>query len=79
MTDAPKWFTPEEALDKWCPFARSETRSAPAIPDVTCLGSDCMAWRWVRTHVKNEAGDDTVATTDQYGYCGLAGDPKLNI
>lgn len=50
-----------------------------ADPVSACLGSGCMAWRWVETHVsgpmKSDGGADLVPSTDAYGYCGLAGNP----
>ena len=80
MSDGPgKWFTPEEAIDKWCPHARPGMRDAPGMPDVNCLASDCMAWRWVRTHVAKDNHPTLSATEDKYGYCGLAGDPALKL
>jgi hypothetical protein len=43
-------FSPDEELDQ----------------GKTCLGSRCMAWRWVR---RSEDGE-------MVGYCGLAGTPS---
>lgn len=41
-----------------------------------CLGSRCMAWRWVETYIKNPAGtSDLIRSGDTHGYCGLAGKP----
>jgi hypothetical protein len=31
-----------------------------------CSGTQCMAWRWVETDLEG---------FEEYGYCGLAGDP----
>jgi hypothetical protein len=43
-----------------------------------CMGSKCMAWRWVRTHIKNPAAPegDLIASDDTHGYCGMAGPPE---
>ena len=45
-------------------------------PKGRCIVSDCMAWRWVETYSADENGGLTVKCGDQYGYCGLAGEPK---
>ena len=31
-----------DARHKWCPFARTRPMKGS-----NCIGSDCMAWRWV--------------------------------
>ena len=72
-------MTEDEAKTKWCPFVRIDFNQGIAwnnrasnseIPDnnkiATCLGSECMAWRW-EPH-ERVPGDDE-------GYCGLAGKP----
>lgn len=50
---------------------------------VSCLGSGCMAWRWVETHVpgpmKDDGAADLVPSSNTHGYCGLAGDPRLGL
>lgn len=53
-------LTEEEAKTKHCcgPFAPKK-----------CLGTDCMAWRWV---------DDDDRADNAYGYCGLAHDVDLH-
>ncbi len=40
----------------------------------TCLGSMCMAWRWVETNISSEPGE-LYPSRDTHGYCGLAGPP----
>lgn len=43
-----------------------------------CIGSECMAWRWVETHIKDPEwpeGTRLIASSDTHGYCGLAGKP----
>lgn len=39
-----------------------------------CVGSKCMAWRWVETNVEDCQGG-TMVSGDTHGYCGLAGEP----
>jgi hypothetical protein len=37
------------------------------VSDITCIGSDCMAWRWMY-------GDSEFPRkSSESGYCGLAG------
>lgn len=65
-----------EAREKWCPFARvlKHTGSAAAAVNRTnqenllgtCLGSQCMAWRFG-------------VLDDVNGYCGLAGQPSGKV
>lgn len=40
-----------------------------------CMASECMAWRWIDTHVQNPAhpDGDLIRSTRSYGTCGLAG------
>lgn len=63
-------YTEAEARSKWChrvsldaaddgKNSRDVTRSY-----VECLGSRCMAWRWIGSQ-----------GPEQQGYCGLAGKP----
>ncbi len=69
--------TEEAAEMKWCPFTRSGmhgtntsaglNRPADFIPGtVNCIGSACMAWRWLTDDENQIVG----------GYCGLAGKPE---
>ena len=63
-----------DARKKWCPFAANEAE--PVAPSLTrCLGSGCMAWRWVFTHINdpNNPSGDLIESSDTHGYCGLAG------
>ena len=73
-------MTEDEALKKWCPFARD------AEPQ--CIASSCMAWRIRVPAVKvgdmvtvyNEdigdlVGEQAKKATPERGYCGLAGKP----
>lgn len=42
--------TPEEADDKWCPFARTFADKV-AVPG--CRGPACMLWRWEQITTKH--------------------------
>lgn len=42
-----------------------------------CCGSECMAWRFARTHISPPDGGDMVQSDDTHGYCGLAGVPGM--
>lgn len=63
---------------KFC-VAESDTKNktCPIIHDgqYGCVGSMCMAWRWVETHIADDAGNPTILSCDTHGYCGLAGAP----
>jgi hypothetical protein len=60
--------TENEARTKWCPHARDadlggNRDSSGEQPQVaTCIGSQCMAWRWLQTTKHSGRG-----------YCGLSG------
>lgn len=81
----------ENAKTKWCPWAQSRVikftteekklveascigAGAPE-PSVNCISDACMAWRFVETHIPDEAGNLTVKSGDTHGFCGLAGIP----
>lgn len=36
-----------------------------------CIGSECMAWRWVRTNINDNPGQPLYESDDTHGYCGL--------
>lgn len=57
-------YTEAEAKEKWCPQIHDDTGRNPRIFNVDCLGSRCMAWRWIGAQ-----------GPEQQGYCGLAGKP----
>ena len=73
----------DQARESWCPFGRrlyaDEDGSGAGInrrADVDpvklspCLGSECMAWRWI------EALDPAhFMAAESAGFCGLAGRP----
>lgn len=74
-------MTEDEAKTKWCPLARVagqpvagnrypfDTDYSEKHAFATCIGSDCMAWRWYARW----PDDDKKAWT---GYCGAFGEPK---
>lgn len=43
-------LTPEEAEDKWCPFARTFARKEASAG---CVGPTCMLWRWETVTTKH--------------------------
>lgn len=68
-------MTEDEAKTKWCPQTQFDPQRTPQgfHPSQTCLGSACMAWRWI------EGSDDVggfkrVDPEDsrKLGCCGLA-------
>lgn len=89
-------MTEQEAKAKWCPFARAQTEDTPTAPAVNrtlhgqidigchCIGSACMAWRWMAAGeyaielAATKGLAEHFATRDGKqvgGYCGLAGKP----
>lgn len=79
-------MTEQEAKERWCPFARVlNQKYFPAHNRIVssmgsemnprtsrCIGSACMAWRWVRT---DRSTADRIDIDLTRGYCGLAGNP----
>lgn len=63
---------------------RGTERAFGDKPFATCIGSQCMAWRWDRYGRRTFSPDSTPgagggsyqATDIKVGYCGLAGEPK---
>ena len=46
--------------------------------DCTCIGSECMAWRWDNydgIYIYETAEDLLAPVPERQGYCGLAGKP----
>lgn len=70
----------DEANKRWCPFASSRVlRTSPdqavtyaveEVATVTCIASDCMAWRWITENTPDGRG---IQASKTEGYCGLAG------
>ena len=54
--------------EKTCPLTMSGEGS------FGCVGAQCMAWRFARTHIKGPDGE-MEPSDDTHGYCGLAGVP----
>jgi hypothetical protein len=61
----------QDAKEMTCPLTLGDSGPWP------CVGSLCMAWRWVETHIKNPdcPDGDMIPSGDTHGYCGLAGKP----
>lgn len=64
---------------KWCPMVRHSEQGVggsynrPTNGGFNCIGAECMAWRWVQTHIYDNEGNLTILSGDTHGYCGLAG------
>ncbi len=64
------------------PFNRYHTSEQSGPTDsgneARCIASQCMAWRWARTHINDpqNLGGDMIPSTRAYGYCGAFGVPK---
>lgn len=73
-------MTEQEAKTKTCHktlIPVSADGSAPWFSPQACIGSACMAWRWLSTHIndpENPKGD-LIWSRDTHGFCGLAGHP----
>jgi len=65
----------EDAKKKLCPVLSASVRGLDAGEYISCSASECMAWRWTETHIKDADGNLTVLSGDTHGYCGLAGPP----
>jgi hypothetical protein len=67
-------MTEEEAKTKWCPpTAASSIDGDTHAGD--CIGSRCMAWRWLHKAGKDENDQPNYYAGPWQGYCGLAGRP----
>jgi hypothetical protein len=73
-------YTEKEAGKKWCPETGMADfypgRGAPfestGTEDITtCIGSQCMWWRWISDYDKQA----NPCKSKTHGYCGLAGKP----
>ena len=79
-------MTEEEAKTKWCPMVRhyavgeGDHSSNRMDMSTRCLGSECMAWRWLTppgttVQVPTSSGLYQATTSPGNGYCGMAGKP----
>lgn len=89
-------ITEAEAKTKWCPFAnvyvpyqntgaagnRGLSTNNNLATLTLCVGSACMAWRWIEPGHKKWVPDDQHTDDGYYqrqapthGFCGLAGKP----
>lgn len=58
----------DEAKQKSCPMTFSIPNAA-----FTCIGKNCMAWRFVEKPVPDPKGSGGyVLSVDTHGYCGMA-------
>ena len=65
-------MTEDEAKTKCCCEQLNSTHIFPR-----CLGSACMAWRWVQMEGNRNIGGQLVVETSnsEHGYCGKADKP----
>jgi hypothetical protein len=79
-------MTEEEAKTKWCPHVRAlsaadsaginRTNNGALHWAASCIGSECMAWRWERKFGANpDKPEDCMELPPTEGRCGLAGRP----
>ena len=77
--------TEKEAVALWCPHVRigrvpnaSVNRDATTtkVTSASCIGSQCMAWRWVKGVVEIEGTNRFKRDYTNKGYCGLSGAPS---
>ena len=68
-------MTEDEAKTKWCPFAIEASfnrvginRNLEGDPITPCIGSSCMAWRWIDGEPSITGKPKSMCE----GYCGLA-------
>jgi hypothetical protein len=91
-------YSEVDAKTKWCPKAMAMREDASTSvggvnrfnrqPDIDCMciGSACMAWRWVHTKVPVARSQESgwaiglkaalMPTTFEVGYCGAFGEPS---
>ena len=76
--------TERQASEMWCPLVRRAPGGDNCDADggrrtPRCIGPRCMAWRWTRTGMVFEVGDQGAIFRQQtvgdlaYGYCGAFG------
>ena len=65
-------MTPAEAEKMFCVQTLNDDKKH------WCLGSLCMAWRWLEQYKVTKDGPDHEIYTPQ-GFCGLAGKPEVLV
>ncbi len=63
-----------KAKKKICPFMSGVVQSEmfhTELTEVCCVGGDCMAWKYTKTHNADGQGNDThkLDEDDKEGYC----------
>ena len=82
-------ITEEEAKTKWCPHVRHVAGDANQASNAAgyaggraheewncCIGSKCMAWRFVKYVVQPGVDNAGNWNVNDVGYCGLSGKPE---
>jgi len=82
MSDNPHYVTPEEAREIGCPLSMAGN---PHIAHKSCLGPNCMVWRWKEHAPKHyflgphhrpednwvKVDENHYVDTPTHGYCGM--------
>lgn len=70
-------MTEEEAKTKSCCGAGGQEVFGGNLGDLYCIGSQCMAWRWIAGDPHGPATDGGILLPRSQwpGFCGLAGKP----
>ena len=69
-------MTETDAKKRWCPMVRVAYDANHKPEDrkrISCIGPDCMLWRWTPVPRGSEGAKAGRSGAD--GYCGIAGKP----